>query len=141
MNKLGGLMSDEKIMIVEDDALLAADLNDIVLDLGYRASGIADTFESARALAPFSTIALVDVNLRDGATGPRIGQYLTAEFGIAVVMVTASPEALVGDLSGVVGVIVKPVQPALVRNVLEYLKEIRKGGERGAPPRGLRLFG
>lgn len=133
-------MAAEKIMIVEDDALLAADLNEIVLDLGYRTSGIADTFESARVLAPFSTIALVDVNLRDGATGPRIGQYLATEFGIAVVMVTASPEALIGDLSEVVGVIVKPVQPGLVRNVLEYLKGIQEGG-RGAPPGGLRLFG
>jgi hypothetical protein len=84
-------------------------------------------------------MALVDVNLRDGATGPRIAQYLANEFGIAVVMVTGSPEMLETNLSKVVGLISKPVHPSLIRNVLDYLRSVREGGG-GLPPAGMRLF-
>lgn len=132
-------MADEKVLIVEDHAILAADLRDIVESFGYETSGIADSFETARQLAPVSTIALVDINLRDGATGPRIGQYLAGEFGISVVMVTGNPEAIEGDLSQVIGVISKPVHPPMIRNVLNYLMSIRQGGL-GVPPGGMRLF-
>ncbi len=132
-------MAGEKILIVEDDHIVAADLSDVVSSLGYETSGIADSFETAQRLAPFSTMALVDVNLRDGATGPRIAQYLANEFGIAVVMVTGSPEMLETNLSKVVGLISKPVHPSLIRNVLDYLRSVREGGG-GLPPAGMRLF-
>ncbi|WP_156170877.1 hypothetical protein [Croceicoccus naphthovorans] len=36
-------------------------------------------------------VALVDVNLADGATGPRIGEKLAADFGIEVIFVTPIP--------------------------------------------------
>ncbi|NEK38646.1 response regulator [Rhizobium leguminosarum] len=132
-------MAGKKILIVEDDVLIAAGLEDIVTTLGYDISGIADSFETAQQLAPFSTIALVDVNLKDGATGPRIGQYLASDFGVAVVMVTGSPELIETDLSKVIGLISKPAHPNLIRDVLEYLRTIREG-ERGVPPGGMRLF-
>lgn len=129
----------EKILIVEDDALIAADVQDIVASSGYGVVGIADSFESAQRLAPFATIALVDVNLRDGATGPRIAHYLANNFGVAVVMVTANPEMIVTDLSKVIGLISKPAQPKLIASVLEYLTTIREGGL-GSPPEGMRVF-
>ncbi|TAU35310.1 response regulator [Rhizobium leguminosarum] len=132
-------MAAEKILIVEDDVQIAADLEDTVMTLGYEICGIADSFETARRFAPLSTIALVDVNLRDGATGPRIGQYLASEFGVSVVMVTGSPELIEADLSRVVGLISKPTNPNLIRDVLDYLRAVRKG-ERGVPPREMRLF-
>jgi CheY-like chemotaxis protein len=132
-------MALEKILIVEDDALIAADVQDMVASSGYGVVGIADSFESAQRLAPFATIALVDVNLRDGATGPRIAHYLANNFGVAVVMVTANPEMIVTDLSKVIGLISKPAQPKLIASVLEYLTTIREGGL-GSPPEGMRVF-
>lgn len=132
-------MGTEKILIVEDDAFLAEDLRDIVTSFGYETCGIADSFETARVLAPFSTIAFVDVNLRDGATGPRIGNYLANEFGVAVVMVTGNPEAIQTGIKEIIGVISKPIHPPIIGNVLEYLKDIRAGG-RGVLPIGMRLF-
>ncbi|TCL65730.1 response regulator receiver domain-containing protein [Rhizobium sp. BK251] len=129
----------EKILVVEDDALIAADVQDMVASSGYEVVGIADSFESAQRLAPFATIALVDVNLRDGATGPRIAQYLANEFGVSVVMVTANAEMIVTDLSKVIGLISKPAQPKLIGSVIEYLRTIREGGRR-SPPEGMRVF-
>jgi len=132
-------MSAEKILIVEDNALLAEDLRDIISSYGYETSGIADSFETARRLAPFSTIALVDVNLRDGATGPMVARYLASEHGVAVVMVTGNPEAVQNGLSGVVGMISKPIHPPLIGKVLIYLQDVRRDG-RGIPPSGMRPF-
>ncbi|WP_454854667.1 response regulator [Rhizobium binxianense] len=129
----------ERIMIVEDDPLLAIDMRDMVSKLGFKIAGIADSFRSAQALAPYSDIALVDVNLRDGATGPRTGQYLAAEFGIAVVMVTANPEAIQNNLSKVIGLISKPVDPTMIETVLIFVRGAREG-RRGVPPAGMRLF-
>jgi CheY-like chemotaxis protein len=137
--KRKGVTILEKILIVEDDALIAADLQDIVASSGYEVVGIADRFASAQRLAPFATIALVDVNLRDEATGPRIAQYLANDFGVAVVMVTANSEMIVTDLSKVIGMISKPAQPKLIDSVLEYLRAIREGSP-GSPPEGMRVF-
>ncbi|WP_132960341.1 response regulator [Rhizobium sp. BK251] len=139
MNDWGGERLLEKILVVEDDALIAADVQDMVASSGYEVVGIADSFESAQRLAPFATIALVDVNLRDGATGPRIAQYLANEFGVSVVMVTANAEMIVTDLSKVIGLISKPAQPKLIGSVIEYLRTIREGGRR-SPPEGMRVF-
>ncbi|MGG6892384.1 response regulator [Rhizobium sp. BR 315] len=111
----------KRVLIVEDDALIAIDLQHIIHDLGYEISGIANSFESAKRLAPHSDFALVDVHLTDGATGPRIGQFLADEFGISVVMVTANPEVVADGISGVIGVISKPAQPATIKQVLEFM--------------------
>ncbi|MBX4994495.1 response regulator [Rhizobium leguminosarum bv. viciae] len=129
----------ERMMIVEDDLLLATDMCDIVSRLGFEVSGTADGFLSAQALAPHSDIALVDINLRDGATGPRIGQYLANEFGIAVVMVTGNPEAIETDLSKVIGMISKPASPAMIETVLTFIRDTREG-RRATAPRGMRVF-
>lgn len=130
----------ERVLIVEDDPLLAIDMRDMVSKLGFTISGIADSFHSARALAPHSDIALVDINLRDGATGPRTGQYLAAEFGIAVVMVTANPEAIQNNLSKVIGLISKPVSLMMIETVLMFVRSIREGKRGASPPAGMRLF-
>ncbi|MFJ6328636.1 MULTISPECIES: response regulator [unclassified Rhizobium] len=127
-----------RVLIVEDDPLIAIDLQEIVHDLGYLTSGIANSFESAKCLAPRSELALVDVHLIDGATGPRIGQFLAAEFGISVVMVTANPEVVSDGISGVIGVITKPVEPSTIKQVLEFMLNYRSRAVL-VPPM-LRLF-
>ena len=63
------------ILIVEDEFLIAVEMEAVVHDLGHESAGIADDMESALAKASEAIdVALVDVNLADGATGPRIGR-------------------------------------------------------------------
>ncbi|AYG61807.1 response regulator [Rhizobium jaguaris] len=128
-----------RVLIVEDNPLIAIDLQETIHELGYPTSGIAHDFDSARRLAPHSDFALVDVNLSDGETGPRIGRYLSDEFGIAVVMVTGNPEAVHSGISGIVGVVSKPVTPIVIQMLLEFLQS-RRNGKFGSPPSALRLF-
>ena len=85
-------------------------------------------------------VALVDVNLADGATGPVIAQKLVADYGIDVVFVTANPNQLGEGIEGTLGALEKPVDVNDLRGVLDYVIA-RAQGESVDPPKRLRLFG
>ena len=94
-------------LIVEDEIFVALDLERILLDAGYRVAGIAADQAAALAQAPGCDMAFVDVNLRDGPTGPAIARSLTQEFGMKVVFVTANP-GQIDDPDGALGYVRKP---------------------------------
>jgi len=97
-----------RILIVEDEALVAMEIAAVLRERGYHAVGIAADTPSARALAAKGVdLALVDCQLRDGVTGPQIGRHLMDEHGAAVIFVTANPR-LVEHVRDAHGVIAKP---------------------------------
>lgn len=83
-------------------------------------------------------MALVDVNLADGATGPPIGQRLS-EFGIEVIFVTANPAQLGKGVEGALGAVEKPIDVSTLKQVLDYVIEAREGNNVD-PPKRLKLF-
>lgn len=99
-------------LIVEDEIFVALDLERILTDAGYGVVGIAADRESAIAAAPGCSFAFVDINLRDGATGPEIARRMAAEHGVKVVFVTANP-AQIGD-TDCLGYIRKPFSDAAI---------------------------
>jgi CheY-like chemotaxis protein len=113
----------ERILVVEDESLIALDLEDRLHRLGYLTSGVARDFQSAKLLAPYSDIALVDLNLADGATGPRVAQYLIGEFGIPVVMITSSSQAIEEGLSKVARILSKPMNQTPTKKLNPFLTE------------------
>ncbi|GJE27751.1 Phyllosphere-induced regulator PhyR [Methylobacterium organophilum] len=128
-----------RILIVEDEMLVAADMEATIEDLGHVCTGIAPDLQAATALAAADPdIALVDLNLRDGATGAEIGAMLSRR-GIAVIFVTANPRMLGNGVPGTLGVITKPCDEAAVDQVIAYAIGCRKG-ERLVPPEGFRTF-
>ncbi|WP_294196246.1 response regulator [uncultured Sphingomonas sp.] len=78
-------------LIVEDEIFVALDLERILEEAGYRVAAIAADAPSALKAAPGCSIAFVDVNLRDGATGPSIAEQIARDHGVKVVFVTANP--------------------------------------------------
>ncbi|MDE0877404.1 MAG: response regulator [Sphingomonas bacterium] len=84
-------------LIVEDEIFVALDLERILTDAGYKVAGIAADSDAAMASAPGCEFAFVDVNLRDGSTGPDIARRMMEDHGIKVVFVTANP-AQIGTL-------------------------------------------
>jgi two-component system, response regulator PdtaR len=102
--------SSLQVLIVEDDPLVALDEAKIVESFGHRVVGVAcDTAEAmdlVRSDRP--SVALLDVNLADGPTGPMLCAWLVGRLHIPVVFVTGSPEQLPPSLAGALGYIVKP---------------------------------
>ncbi|PDT29539.1 response regulator [Rhizobium sp. L9] len=117
----------QRVLIVEDEFLIALDLGATVEGIGMQVAGLANDREQALRLAPSSDIAFVDVNLADGPTGPELGRRLAEEHGITVVFMTGNPETVADGVKGAVGVVQKPVMPSLVEQLLKYLAARRVG--------------
>ena len=101
------------VLIVEDEIFVALDLERILTDAGYRVAAIAADSDGAIAAAADCHFALVDVNLRDGPTGPGLATRLTRDYGLKVVFVTANP-AQIGQADGALGYICKPFSEAAI---------------------------
>lgn len=97
----------KRVLVVEDEIFVALDIEHMVETAGFLVSGIAADRAAALAAAPMCDIALVDINLRDGPTGPGIARTLTRDHGIRVIYLTANP-AQIGADSAAFGVISKP---------------------------------
>lgn len=128
-------------LIVEDEVFVALDLERILLDAGYHVVAIADDSEAALAAAPRCGFALVDVNLRDGATGPEIARRMQCEHGVEIVFVTANPEQI-GGACEASGCVRKPFSEAAIVAAAQSACARRDNAERelvrlnAAPPRG-----
>ncbi len=82
------------------------DIEQILQSGGYKVAAIAA--DRADAMAAGVSIAFVDVNLRDGPTGPGIARDLAERYGITVVYVTANPAQIGRHATGALGVVAKP---------------------------------
>lgn len=133
-------MSRAKILIVEDEFVVALNLEAILEERGHQPVGIAPDLATALELAAEEPdLALVDVNLRDGETGPEIAERLR-ERGVAVLFVTANPRMLEGAKADAIGVLTKPCDEDLVVAAVEYALSARQGLTLPAPPAGLTLL-
>lgn len=94
-------------LIIEDEIFVALDLERILVDGGYQVAAIAADSDQALAAAPGCSFAFVDINLRDGATGPQIAERIARDYGVKVVFVTANP-AQIGVTTDALGYVRKP---------------------------------
>ncbi len=128
------------ILIVEDEMLVACEMEAILEENGYRCAGIVPDLTAAACFfgEPLD-VALVDLNLRDGFTGPQIGERLS-KAGVPVIFITANPGLLGEGIAGAVGVLTKPTDEATLVSAVAFALG-RQSGRRTAPPAALRLFG
>ena len=108
--------------------------------MSVRVIGIAPDAATAEQLAQHKPdIALADLNLRDGPTGPEIGAKRSQEYGTSVLFLTANASQLRDGVKGTVGVLSKPVDEHAIGSVLDFLVKHRVG-QPACPPPSLRLF-
>jgi len=96
------------VLIVEDEFLVALELEDILTDAGHTVVGIVPDQAAVHRLDKTPEVALVDVNLRDGPSGPSIARLLAERFGTIIVYVTANPGQIGQPASTALGVVQKP---------------------------------
>ena len=127
-------MPPVRVIIVEDEILIAKDIANQLRDLCYDPVGIAGDAKSAISLArQGASIALVDVNLRDGPSGPAIADKYAQDFGLAVIFMTANPDMVRDCTGGALGVVRKPIGEQTVKTVIDYALAARNGGQAEAP--------
>lgn len=113
----------KKVLIVEDEIFVALEIEQIVEDAGFTVGAIAADRAAALEAADACDIALVDLNLRDGPTGPQIGMELASRHGIRVIYVTANPSQIGDAAVAALGVITKPFRARSVSAALHLAAE------------------
>jgi CheY-like chemotaxis protein len=127
------------ILVVEDEIFVAAEIENVVEELGYSPVGIAADSKTALTLAPVADVALVDLNLLDGPTGTDLGRKLAELHGITVLYMTANPAQLASGVPGTIGVLSKPVSDSELKQAVEFVVS-RHMAIPAIPPSRMKLF-
>ncbi|CAN5380303.1 response regulator [soil metagenome] len=131
-----------RILIIEDEALVAMELRFVLEDLGYEVVGSAADARTARNLVKETEVdlALVDIHLSDGPTGVELGRGLANEDGVTVLYMTANPGMLRDGVAGTIGVLSKPTDEYAVQKAVDYALRRRTGQPIDYAPPELQLF-
>jgi DNA-directed RNA polymerase specialized sigma24 family protein len=107
-----------EVLIIEDEPVIAADIEALVLDLGHRVSAVATTRSEAVAAvkARRPGIVLADIQLADGSSGIDAVNDILKGTDVPVIFITAFPERLLtGEKPEPAFLITKPFQPETVK--------------------------
>jgi CheY-like chemotaxis protein/DNA-directed RNA polymerase specialized sigma24 family protein len=106
------------VLIIEDEPIIAMDIETIVRDLGHNVTGVAVTRDEAvaQARAHPPGLVLADIQLADDSSGIDAVRDILAEFAVPVIFITAFPERLLtGTRPEPTFLITKPFQRATVK--------------------------
>ncbi len=106
------------VLIIEDEPVIAADIEALVKELGHHVTDIAATrTEAAEAVARKTPgLVLADIQLADGSSGIDAVKDILGRFDEPVIFITAIPERLLtGERPEPTFLITKPFQPETVK--------------------------
>ncbi|MBC8035754.1 MAG: response regulator [Rhizobiales bacterium] len=109
------------VMIIEDEPIIAMDIEAIVETLGHKVTGVARTHHQALQLAAQKrpSLILADIQLADGSSGVDAVNQILASFEVPVIFITAFPERLLtGERPEPAFLITKPFTPEMVKAVI-----------------------
>lgn len=107
-----------RVLIIEDEPIIAMDIETLVRDMGHEATGVAVTRDEAVALAIGDPpgLVLADIQLADDSSGIDAVRDILAKFAVPVIFITAFPERLLtGERPEPTFLITKPFQRATVK--------------------------
>ena len=106
------------VLIIEDEAIISADIESLVKELGHRVTGTATTHDEAvDAVARHRPgLVLADIQLADGSSGIDAVKDILKRIDVPVIFITAFPERLLtGERPEPTFLITKPFQPETVK--------------------------
>ncbi len=109
------------VLIIEDEPLIAVDIEEIVESLGHTCIGVARTRDEAVKLGKGKApgLVLADIQLADGSSGIDAVNDLLKHFNAPVIFITAYPERLLtGDRPEPTFLMTKPFQPEMLKAVI-----------------------
>ena len=107
-----------KVLIIEDEPVIAADIEALVRELGHEVLDIAATRKEAVDAVNRTTpgLVLADIQLADGSSGIDAVKDILGRFDVPVIFITAFPERLLtGERPEPTFLITKPFQPETVK--------------------------
>jgi DNA-directed RNA polymerase specialized sigma24 family protein/CheY-like chemotaxis protein len=107
-----------RILIIEDEAVIAMDLSDLVTGAGHDVCAVETTASGAIAAAKRERpdLVLADIQLADGSSGIDAVKEILSSFEVPVIFITAFPDRLLtGERPEPTFLITKPYSPDMVR--------------------------
>jgi CheY-like chemotaxis protein len=107
-----------RVLIIEDESIIALDLENLVTELGHKVVGTAASKDEAvnKARVQQPGLVLADINLGEGGSGIDAVTEILRSFDIPVIFVTAYPERLLtGERPEPTYLITKPFLPETVQ--------------------------
>jgi len=132
-----------KILIAEDDLLIADIAELFLVQAGYDVSGIARTVPDAIALAKACEpdLALIDLRLADGGMGTEIVAELAPHVGLGILYASGNTSELVLTASDGHACLDKPYRSTDLLRALDLVKSLVSTGTATPPyPRGFRIL-
>ena len=112
------------VLIIEDEPLIAMDLERMLRDLGHRVTSIARTHKDALKAAALQKpgLVLADIRLADGSSGLDAVNDILGTFTVPVVFITAYPEKLMtGERPEPTFLITKPFREDAVKAIISQV--------------------
>lgn len=111
------------VLIIEDEPMIALEIEQLVQDLGHRVTSIARTHAEAIAAYDAETpgLVLADIQLADGTSGiDAVNDFLgKPEMAPPIIFITAFPERLLtGDRPEPTFLVTKPFSPDMVKAII-----------------------
>ena len=107
-----------RVLIIEDEPVIAMDIAGIVEALGHEVVGVAARHAEAVGLAQkhYPGLVLADVQLQDGDSGVSTVQEIMLSMNVPVIFVTGFPERLLtGDRVEPAFIVTKPFDPETLK--------------------------
>jgi DNA-directed RNA polymerase specialized sigma24 family protein/CheY-like chemotaxis protein len=106
------------VLIIEDEPVIASDIEALVKELGHEVLDVAATRTEALEAVGRATpgLVLADIQLADGSSGIDAVKDILGRFDVPVIFITAFPERLLtGERPEPTFLITKPFQPETVK--------------------------
>jgi CheY-like chemotaxis protein len=126
-------MSRPAVLVVEDESIVAHDLQQTLTGLGYDAYATAASADEAmaRAAERLPSVVLVDIRIKGRVDGIKAAQLLQERFAVPIVYLTAHADDATLERAKQTrpqGYLVKPVKPAELKGAIEIALFNHKGG-------------
>jgi CheY-like chemotaxis protein len=125
------------VLIIEDEPMIAMELETLVIGLGHKVTGIARTRSEAVLLANSwqPGLILADIRLADESSGLDAVNDLLKSFEVPVIFITAYPERyLTGERPEPTFLITKPFEPSMVSAVISQGLFFQRNARKAARP-------
>jgi DNA-binding response OmpR family regulator len=131
-----------RILIVEDEPLVALMLADSLEHAGHQVMGPAATMAEALAMCAEGPpeLAVLDIDLQDGSNGVDVARELFARWGVPVVFASGQSMEARQARDVALGYICKPYEAETVLGSIEVAREIMSGRQPRSIPPGFELF-